>query len=239
MRRPHLSLPRPIAGQSVPAGPPCSAAELLGQNHPLVSGARLRSDLLRQSLVTAAAVLLGAIGAASGRGWGLRLLVAAAIVQLGLGIGLALLARLQRERARELIIAGRVGLPLPALERERRRLQRPRRRAGLADALEELVQAAERWPTLVPTARPVFDPRQVRAAAAELGAIAARLRASTVAVGAVARVERLLTSSASPLYGREPEELRHELMRIHTELDRADPAGTAPQGAARRGQLST
>jgi hypothetical protein len=235
MRRPHLSLRRPIAGQPVPAQQPCSAAELLGPNHPLVRGARLKSDLLRQSLVTAAVLLLGAIGTASGRGWGLPLLVAAAIVQLGLGIGLALLTQLQRERARDLIIAGRGGLPLPALEQERRRLQRPRRRAGLADALEELVRAAERWPTIFPTARPVFDPCLVRAAAAELRAIAARLRASTVAVCAIGRVERLLTSGASPLYGREPEELRHELMRIHAELDRADPARTVPRRPAHRG----
>jgi hypothetical protein len=162
------------------------------------------------------------------------LLIAAGIVQLGLGLGLALLAQLQRERARELIIAGRDALPLRALERERRRLQRPRRRAGLADALEDLVRAAERWPRIISTARPVFDPRQVRAAASELRAIAARLRASTVAVRAVARVERLLTSGNSPLYGREPEALRHELRRINAEFDRADPARTVPRGPADR-----
>jgi hypothetical protein len=235
MRRPHLTLRRPIAGQRAPDTQPCSPAGLLGPNHPLVRGHELRGDLWRQSLVTAAAFLLGAIGAASGRGWGLPLLVAAAVVQLGLGVGLALLAGLQRERARELIIAGGGGLPLPALERERRRLESPRRRAGLAEALEELVRAAERWPKIVPTARPVFDPRLVRAAAAELRAIAARLRASTVAVCAVARVERLLTSGASPLYGREPDELRHELMRINAELDRADPARTVPRELAHRG----
>jgi hypothetical protein len=230
MRRPHLTLRRPMAGQRVPGARPRAPAGLLGSNHPLVRGHELRGDLWRQSLVTAAAVLLGAIAAAFGRGWGLPLLVAAATVQLALGVGLALLAQLQRERARELIIAGRGGLALPELERELRRLQRPRRRVGLADALEDLVRAAERWPTIVPSARPVFDPRQVRAAAAELRAIAARLRAGTVAVRAVARVERLLTSGSSPLYGREPEALRHELMRIDAELDRADPAAPSARG---------
>jgi hypothetical protein len=234
MRRPHLTLRRPVAGQPVPGPRPRSPAELLGQNHPLVRGNELRGNLLRQSLVTAAAVLLGAIGAATGRGWGLPLLVAAAIVELGLVLGLALLAGLQRERARELIIAGRGGLPLPALERERRRLQRPGRGAGLADALEDLVRAAERWPTIVPTARPVFDPREVRVVATELRAIAARLRANTVAVRAVARVERLLSSDSSPLYGREPEALRHELRCINAEFDRADPARTVPRGPAHR-----
>lgn len=229
MRRPHLTSRRQIAGHRVPGQAPPSPAALLGSNHPLVRGDQLRGDLWHQMLATTAAVVLGAVGAASGRGWGLPLLVAAVIVQLGLGVGLVLLAQLQRDRARELIIAGRGGLPLPALERERRRLQRPRGREGLAHALENLVRAAERRPTLVPTARPIFDPCQVRAAAPELRAIAACLRSSTVTVGAVARVERLLMSGASPLYDREPEALRHELMRIHAELDRPDPAGPAPE----------
>ena len=234
MRRPHLTLRRHIAERQVPAHASRSPADLLGPNHPIARGEGLRRDLWRQSLVTAAAVLLGATAASAHR-WGLPLLVAAAIVQLALAIGLALHAELQRERARELIIAGRNDLPLPVLRRERRRLQRRRRRRGLAHALEDLAQAAERWPMLVPTCRPVFDPRQVRAAAPRLRAIAARLRASTVSLRALARVERLLTSGASPLYGREPEELRHELKRIEAELDAADTPGSAadrstPQG---------
>ncbi len=235
MRRPHLILRRPVVRQPVPGPQPRSPAELLGPNHPLVRGNELRGDLWRQSLVTAAAALLAAIGTASGRAWGLPLLVAGGIVQLGVLVRLALLAQVQRERASELIIAGRGGLPLTALERELRRLQRPRRRAGLADALEELVRAAERWPRIVPPARPVFDPRLVRAAAVELRAIAARLRAGTDAVSAVARVERLLTSGASPLYGREQEALRHELLRIHVELDRADRGRAVPRRPARHG----
>jgi hypothetical protein len=229
MRRPHFASPRQIAGRQVPGQQPPAPAAFLGADHPFVRGQARRGDLCRQSLVTAAAILLGAIGTASGRSWGLPLLVAAGSVQLGLGLGLVLLTDLQRERARELIVTGRGHLPLPAVQRELRRLRSPGRRAGLADALEDLVQAAERWPTLVPTCRPVFDPRQVRAAAAELRAIAACLRQGRVTVRAVARVEQLLSSGASPLYGREPEALRHELMRIRAELDRADPAEDMPE----------
>jgi hypothetical protein len=236
MRRPHLILRRPIAGQQVPGPRHRSPAALLGPNHPLTRGYELRRDLWRQSLVTAAAVMLAAIGTASGHVWGPPLLVSAAIVQLGLAVGLALQAGLQRERARELIIAGRSGLSLPAVERELRRLQRPRRRAGLADALEELVRAAERWPRLIPTCRPVFDPGLVRAAAPQLRAIAAGLRTGTATACAVARVERLLTSGASPLYGREPDALGHELMRIHTELEGADGARTVPRGPAHKSE---
>jgi hypothetical protein len=179
--------------------------------------------------VTAAAVALGASGYVAGGRWGLPLLIGAAIVQLALGLVLALHAGLQRERARELIIAGRGELPLPVLQRERGRLQRPRRSRSHARALEELVRAAERWPTLVRSCRPVFDPQLVRAAAPQLRAIATRLRVSRVTAHTAARVERLLTSGASPLYGRELEELRAELRRIEAELDDADPLGPAPK----------
>lgn len=233
MRRPHLTLQLDLIAKHVRPQTPSSPVELLGPNHPLSRGAEFRRDLWRQSLVTVAVVLLGASGTASGRGWGLPLLAAAAIVQLALGVALALHAQLQRERARELIIAGRGGLPLQGVERERRRLQQGRRVEGLADALDDLVRAAEGWPTLLPTSRPVFDPRQVRATAIELHAIATRLRAGRVAVPAVARVERLLTSGASPLYGREREALRHELMRINAELDREHPTEPAPNPVAR------
>jgi hypothetical protein len=155
--------------------------------------------------------------------WGAPLLVVAGIVQLVLAVGLALQAGLQRERARELIIAGRADLPLRTVQCECRRLRRPHHSQSLAGALENLVRAAQRWPTLVPTSRPVFDPRQVRAAAPQLRALATRLRASAPPLAAIARTERLLTSGASPLYGRDPDELRRELDRIEAELDRTNP----------------
>jgi nucleotide-binding universal stress UspA family protein len=198
-----------------------SAAALLGPDHPLARGETLRGDLWRQSVVTAAAVFAGAVGTATGRGWGLLLLVAAATVQLGLAIGLTLHAQLQRERARELIIAGRTDLAPPVLHREQRRLNRSRRRRSLARALDDVVRTAERRPTVVPRSRPIVDPGQARAAAAQLRTIAARLRANAVNAPAVARVERLLTSGASPLYGRERDELLRELKRIEADIDTA------------------
>ena len=218
MKRPHLTMRRSLANEHVPPRTRLSPAALLGPDHPLARGNEFRRGLYRQSLMTAAAVVAGVIGTTSGRGWGVALLVVATVVLIALAFALGLQGELQRERAREVIIDGRDGLPLPALERERRRLQQRRRVNGLADALEGLVRAAEQWPTLVPTARPVFDPRQVRAASADLLAIGARLRAGRVTVRAVARVERLLTSGASPLYGRDPEALGDELRRIAAEL---------------------
>jgi hypothetical protein len=235
MKRPHLTLRPPLARRRLRRQPRPSSAELLGPNHPLVRGEEFRRDLWRQSLLTAAAFSLSAIAAASGWSWGLPFLIAVAIVQLGLAVVLALHALLQRERSRELIIEGRLSLPLPVLERERRRLQAPRRVAALADALEDLIQQAERWRPVLPNFRPIVDPRQVRAAAAELRAIAARLRAGAPPVRAVARVERLLASGDSPLYDREPEALHQELARIQADLERLDPTESAAERSAPRG----
>jgi len=130
MRRPHINLLRRIGEHAAPGGEASSAMEILGANHPLVRVVDLRRDMHRQSLATAVAVVIGMVGFAFGTRWGLPLLIAAALIQLVLGAGIALLAQLQHVRALDLIIEGLDGLPLPALERERRRLQRPRRRAG-------------------------------------------------------------------------------------------------------------
>jgi hypothetical protein len=177
---------------------------------------------------------MGASAYIGGRGWGLPLLIAAGITELGLGLALALHVGLQRERARELIIAGRDDLPLALLQRESRRLSRPRRTRSLARALENIVGAAERWPTLIRTCRPVFDPRLVRAEGPRLRAIASRLRVSRVSARTVARLVRLLTSGASPLYGREPDELRRELRLIESELASADSLRPVPKRWGRR-----
>src|SRR5262249_45313280 len=161
---------------------------------------------------------------ASDEGWGLPLLSIAAVLELVLSVAYALLAVLQQALAWDLIVEGRGDLPLPALARERLRLQCQRRRVGLARELEELVQVAERWPMTRPTLRPIFDPRQIRAEAPELRLISALLQSGTVDVRGVARVERLLRLGVSSLYRREPDELHGELKRICTELTR--PAST-------------
>jgi hypothetical protein len=200
------------------------AAAFLGGDHPLVRVVDLRNALRRQSLVSAAAVLIGTIGFASGARWGLPVLIAAAIVQFLISLAFALLALLQQTLVWDLIIEGRGDLPLPSLARELRRLQRPREHARLARDLEQLVQQAERWPMSRPTLRPIFDPRQIRAEAPELRLIGALLHSGSVDVRGVAHVERLLRLGDSPLYRREPDELHRELKSICTELTRTNPS---------------
>jgi hypothetical protein len=189
MRRPSLRLRREIDDASQRYGDPCSPANLLGENHPFARGEALRRDLRRQSGVTAVAVLVGAVTTASGYNLGLPLLISALLVQVGVAVALALHAGVQRERARELIIDGYGDLPLRGLRRERLRLQSAETRKVLADTLEALVSAAERWPVLAP-APPTFDSRQIRAVAPRLRALAAALRAREGSLCAVARVDR-------------------------------------------------
>jgi hypothetical protein len=231
MRRPHVSLRQPLGGRSAGARHQMrSSAALLGWDHPLVRGEGRRADLRRQSLVTAPLMVGSGIAAAFGSRGGLLLFAAAAIVQLALGVGLFVLARMQLERACDLIISGQTGLPLPVVENTLRRLASHRRRASLAGSLEGLVRTAERWPTLFPTTRPVFDPRLIRVAASDLRWIAARLREPAISVAAVARVERLLTGAGSPLYGREGDKLQQELTRIRADFERVDRAETEREG---------
>jgi hypothetical protein len=201
-----------------------SPAAFVGTDHPFVRVVEVRSALRRQSLATAAVVLIGIVGFASGQRWGPPLLIAAAIVQFLLGAAFTLLALLQQALVWDLIIEGRGDLPLPSLARERRRLQRPSRRAGLARELEDLVRQAERWPRSRPTLRPIFDPRQIRAEAPELRSVGALLHSGPVDLRGVARVERLLRLGDSPLYGRKLDELHRELKSICAELTRTRPS---------------
>jgi hypothetical protein len=99
------------------------------------------------------------------------------------------------------------------------------------------VAAAERWPRILRTARPVFNVRLVRQVAPELQEIAEFLRFVTGSARGVVLSERLLTSGASPLYGMEIDDLRSELRRIREALRSNAPADAAPpaaQGRARR-----
>jgi hypothetical protein len=200
MRKPSLRLGREIDRSSHRDRHSTSPANFLGEDHPFTRGEALRGDLRRQFGVTVVAVLVGAAAAASGYDLGLPLLISALLVQIGVAVALALHAGVQSERARELIIDGYDDLPLQGLRRERRRLQSAETREVLADTLEALVSAAERWPVLAP-ASSTFDPRQIRAVAPRLQAMAAALRAGEGSLCAVARVDRMLVSGESPLHG--------------------------------------
>lgn len=190
-----------------------SPAQVLGPHHPLARALDLREVLLRQSTVTGVVLALSATAVLLRADWAGPVLVAGALVQLVLGVLLMAAVMLSRDRARDLLIEG-CDVGLPVLARERRRLLALRRREALAASLEDLVRSAERWGRTPNPSRPVYEGFIVRQVAPELLAVAADLRAATVGVCGVARVERLLTTGTSPLYGPMSDELRAELALI-------------------------
>jgi hypothetical protein len=201
------------------------SAALLGDEHRLVRTLDLLAVLRRQLLLSSLALAAGAIWFAVGVSRAAAVLAAAVLAAAGLVelvlVGAILTSRaVRRDLARELIIGGRDDLPLHVLVRERHRLTNPRTQAGLARALERLIQTAATWPRTFPTARPVFDVRQVRAATPQLKTVAELLNTEPAQARAVALIERLLTCGGSPLYGQQPDELRRELELIRAALER-------------------
>ena len=214
--RPHFH--RPFAArQSVAAGERADserlvAEALLGVGHPLV---RLlaRFETVYEQLVWVTVVqAAGLVFFAGELVFGLWLALAAVVVEVGLGLRLAVLRGARRELGLELIVASEATPRLACIERLGRELLDRRRRELLASSIDEMVQRAVRPGALFDVAGPLADVRVIRAAAPELGQVAALLRADP-AVRGVALVEWLLTSPATPLYGSEVEPLRQELRR--------------------------
>jgi hypothetical protein len=188
------------------------AMRLLGASHPLAVLLHRWENAVEQALGVAALQAAGGALMCGGAPFGRSLALVATVVQIALGWRLALLGMARRDLCLELIIEGRGGVPLAAVEHERRRLD-PCRRARLARSIEELVELADRWPTRPAEPRPLFDSRLVRQVAPQLRETACLMRAGDPPAPGVALVERLVTSGTSPLYGSDVEQLRRELGR--------------------------
>jgi hypothetical protein len=126
---------------------------------------------------------------------------------------LFILVEERKNACRELIAAGREDLALAAVARERARLAAPQHQEHLARSIARLVPLGRR-PGLVTTARAPVDGRVIRQVAVELLELMWMLRMRHVSARAVALVEQLLSSPASPLYGDDAELLRRELGRV-------------------------
>jgi hypothetical protein len=209
--------PRPLGPKSG-AGP---VDELLGPGHPLARDLASRAAVARDGPVVLVAGACGIVAALSGLSWGVPVVLsaAAALVLLG-GTEMVVRAR-ERTHARALILEGREQLPLPAVERERRRLLSPRLRRRLADSLLEMIgPGAARAANVTRGAPPLFHVVVLREVAPDIRRLAAMLRDEPSGARPVALVERLLTNGLSPLYGDEAEALREELRRLQYLLSR-------------------
>jgi hypothetical protein len=144
----------------------------------------------------------------------LAVLLAATAVQTTIALGLVAALGARRRRALELIAAGRAGLPLEAVERERDRLAH--RVGALAGSFDRLrIEARRPRRSIV---APLYVPSVIREVDEELARTALLLRSARADVAAVARAEELLGGAASPLYGDDVRRLREELGRLQFAL---------------------
>ena len=196
-----------------------TAADLLGQTHPLTRASR-RFDTACLQLLSSLAILAAIVLFAHGPARSAELVVAAAACVASGGFAAGSLCS-RRRQALELILSGDEDLPLEALAPLRRRLEDPRRRELLASSLERYLRSAERWHQTAPLMRPVGNARLLLPVEDEVRTIARLLRAGTVPhVRGVALCEQLLSDGTrSPLYGSDADALRRELGRIRFCLD--------------------
>jgi hypothetical protein len=192
---------------------------LLGSEHPLVRALDAVQIVARQSRVVGAIVASSSVALVAGARLGGPIAIGGAAVLVGLAAVAAALRRRVRDEATKLILAGRDGLPVAAVQAQRRRLLAPRTRRALSRSLESMARRASNPSSVAPIgARPLFDVTVIATVSKELRAVASLLRARRVPANGVALAERLLTDGMSPLYGREVAPLRDDLGRLKSIL---------------------
>jgi hypothetical protein len=218
---PPASRPPPSAHRQTAAhGEQAYAEAALGPTHPLVAVLR-SSQTAREQAVAIGAVLAADLIAvlehahlALSLALPLALALTCAAAQIALGLRLAYLAWRRRDICRQVISDGGADLPLPAVERELRRLGTARCQADLAEAVTRLIDEASHPHSRSAFKPLIYHPAVVAAVAGELHEIARLLRSGDVDVRGVACVESLLVSGESPLYGVQADLLRDELGRV-------------------------
>jgi hypothetical protein len=195
-----------------------AAEDALGREHPLAR-AEERVRWLSGQVAAVGILLIGSVaGVLLGAGDLRPIAFVAAGVQVLLLVALSAANAARRERAIDLIAAGRSGLPLAAVQHERTRLADPRRALRLARSLDSLRKEARRAYRERPLHLPLYAPSVIRAVDGDLARIASVLRSCRPDLSAIARIERLLAGGSSPLYEADPRRLRDELRRIQFSL---------------------
>jgi hypothetical protein len=201
---------------------------VLGRDHRLSRMAALVWVLAWQMAACSGAAVVGVLGAAAGRSWGIPLLYVALVMELVLAMLYALARQLQREQVLRLIAAGRARLPVGEISREAQRLATPGHHSQLAERLERALDEAVRWDQLPVASRPPPEIRLLRSFTPEVRAIAGQLRGGRPALPAVALLELFLTGGyGSALYAGDQDLLRQYLWRIRYLISLAAPAETA------------
>jgi hypothetical protein len=192
----------------------------LRSDHPLARATEAAQYTGRQWIHVAAVLIGSAIARIEGRQWAGPLALSAASVLLILTVVLAAHKQRERDCAIELVLEGGEGIPIAAVQRQRRRLLAKQTRNGLAGNLEDMIRQAASRSRPRPRVTPLpFEPMVVRMVAGELRDVIGLLRAEEVNARGVARAERLVERAVSPLYGQDAYELREELRRVRDLLE--------------------
>ena len=209
MNRPSL---HGLRGERVPA---VGHRVGLRTDHPLLRATEAVHYTGRQWVHVAAVLAGSVIARIEGREWAGPLACSAASVLLILTVLLAAHKQRERDCAIELVLEGREGIPIAAVQRQRRRLLSDQTRSGIAGNLEDLIwQAASRSMVQIRVTPLPFDAMVVRLVAGELRDVIGLLRTEGVSARGVARAERLIEQALSPLYGQDVGALREELYRV-------------------------
>jgi hypothetical protein len=191
------------------------------ESDPPLATAETRVQRRRCQVAAVGAVLAGAgAGALAGATHLLPVAVAAAVVLLALVLLLASARAARRDRAVEVIAGGRDSLPVDIVQRERARLNDPRRVNDLVRSLDSMRREATSASRYASVAPPLYVPSTIRAAATDIDRTVAALDENRPGPVAAARVERLLVAPGSPLYGADVRALQEALHRIRFEARR-------------------
>ena len=208
-----------------------AADVMLGERHPLARAlARVRT--VSRQAVAVLALLPGSLAATvAGIGVAPLFLASTALVAVAYLVAWLTARRALLDRTQDVIARGEDPRSLGVVARERRRLVSRRVRERLARSLEQALDDAFRWERTPPPSRPRYGTQFLRDSAADVTAIARKLRAKRVRAQGVALVSRLLgDGERSPRYAGDSKRLHEELGRIRYLLE-PPPAGRRLQGS--------
>ena len=196
------------------------AANVLGERHPLTRALARNRTVARQTVVAAAVVPAGVAAMIAHLPLGPVVTAATALVVVVFAAVWTSTRRTLVDAVHELIVEGDRSLMLPAVVRERRRLDSQKEQECLARSLEQALEDAWSWYSTPPRSRGLPGVVCLRDATPEARAVIRQLRSGQVAVRGVAMTARLLTDGLrSPLYSGDRRRLREELARIRFALD--------------------
>jgi hypothetical protein len=192
----------------------------VSDDHPLTRASAALDATVRQLMVVGA-MLAGSVAAAvEHAAWARSLAVASAVALLGFVAAALFRRQTRRDRALDLIVEGRENIPMSVVQRQCRRLARPKTQRTLGRALDAMVKDTLYRPWPLPlSSRPLLHRPLIARLHKEIRVVAELLSSGGASIRGVAFCERLVTDGASPLYGEDPLSLHAELSRARALLE--------------------